>query len=94
LDEINYRNGKALLIDTSDLIELNSLIKSKTEIDLVEKLDSARHLFDYILIITSLDPQSWPRWFRNRVLEMNREMVPCYRVFLSEEVDKRARGGV
>ena len=88
MDEINYRNGKALLIDTSDLIALNSHIKSKTEIALVEKLDPSRHLFDYILIITSLEPSSWPRWLRNRILETNRDIVPCFRVFLSKNSEE------
>ena len=88
MDEINYRNGKALLIDTSDLIALNSHIKSKTELELVEKLDPSRHLFDYILIITNLEPSSWPRWLRNRILETNRDIVPCFRVFLSKNSEE------
>lgn len=85
MDEINYRNGKALLIDTSDLIVLNSRIKSEIELELTEKLDSAKHDYDYILLVTSLETSMFPKWLKHRMLEMNVEMVPCYRVFLSKE---------
>jgi len=81
VDIVNYKGKKALLIDSKDIIDMNIYIKSKPELDLIAKIETARHEVECILLVTSIKPSIWPRWLRNILNSMSDSTVPCYRYF-------------
>ena len=87
VDIINYRNGKALVIDTVDLLALNRRTIDPEQDKIWTMIETARHNTDYILIITNSKVASFPLKLRERFNSMDFDIVPCYR-FMGEEKDE------
>lgn len=87
MDVINYKGGKALLIDSNDLLAMDS--RSRDAIlrtrEIVKTIDTMRHEgIETLLIVTSFQLRRVPKILRHILLGENDgvsfNILNCYRV--------------
>ena len=80
VDIINYRGGKALVIDSLDLARMNMYPGQEFTHTLRQLVEVARTKVDYIMVISSYDRAQLPMWLRR--VTMGCVKVNCYRQYL------------
>ena len=73
---IDYRGGKALLLDSLDILHMTSRLENKQVLDLIkEKYDEV----DYILLITSMPFHTLRPKIRELFKHPAKSQINCYR---------------
>jgi len=81
---IPYRGGKALLIDSFDIMQINPTTH-KDRLNLRKHIDLMKKEVDYILLLTSMKPRAIRPMFRD--LFNRQDITPCYR-YITEKGQK------
>ena len=93
MDVINYKGGKALLIDSNDLLAMDSRSREMTlrTREIVKTIDTMRHEgIDTLLVITSYPLSRIPIILRQLLLGGNYgvslTVLSCYRTAIGGEI--------